>query len=238
MLILNRQLAAAYMADHPGVSVRVEGGGTGAGVTALVAGEADLCAASRPLRGEEVQTIYEAFGTLGVRFLVAQDALSVFVNEANPVADLPVEALASLFDGSLGRWSEVGGADLPVVVVVRPPSSGSHRFFRDHVLKGSPYREDAITVARTSDVLEAVAGDPAAIGYGGVAYTREGVVAIAVAGVAPTAEGVRSGAYPLARYLVFYTVAPPTGAAKSFIDFCLSPAGQVIVAEVGYVPLF
>jgi phosphate transport system substrate-binding protein len=238
MLILNRQLAAAYMAEAPGVSVRVEGGGTGEGVTALVAGAADLCAASRPLRGEEVQAIYQEFGTLGVRFLVAQDALSVFVNRTNPVRGLKVEELAGLFDGRIRSWAEVGGENLAVVAVVRPPSSGSHRFFRDHVLKGASYRADASTVARTSGVLDTVAADPAAVGYGGVAYTRDGVVAIALDGVAPTAEGVRSGAYPLARYLVFYAVAPPTGAAKSFIDFCLSPAGQLIVADVGYVPLF
>jgi phosphate transport system substrate-binding protein len=238
MLVLNRRLAEEFMRGHPGMSVRVAGGGTGTGVEALLAGEADICAASRPLLAEEVAAIHDRFGSLGVRFLVCQDALSVFVNAANPVRDLSSEQLRAMFDGTIASWSDVGGEGRGVVVIVRPPTSGSHRFFRDHVLKGRPYATGAVTVRATFDVLEAVRDEPGAIGYGGLAYRLEGAPSCAIDGVLPDAEAVRDGRYPLARYLVFYTVEPPVGLAKRFIDWCLGEAGQEIVAEVGYIPLW
>ena len=238
MLVLNRRLAEEYMRDHPGVSVRVDGGGSAAGVAALLDGQADLCAASRPLLAEEVAAIYDRYATLGVRFLVAQDALSVFVNEANPIGSLTLEELSGLFDGSIGSWAAVGGGGLDVVVVVRPPGSGSHRFFRDHVLKGRPFAPESVTASSTRDVLELVRSRPGAVGYGGLAYHLEGVKAIAIEGAEPTEKAVQDGHYPLARYLSFYAARPPTGLAKRFIDWCLAPGGQSVVAEVGYVPLW
>jgi phosphate transport system substrate-binding protein len=238
MLILNRRLAEAFMSSNPGVSVRVDGGGTGAGVAALVAGEADIAAASRPLLADEVAAIYGRFASLGVRHLVAQDALSVFVSADNPVRALTLDQLRGLFDGSITSWAQVGGGDVAVVVIVRPPSSGTHRFFRDHVLKGAPYAAGARTLPLTTEILEIVRADPGAIGYGGVAYRLPGAEACAIGGVLPTVEAVRDGRYPLARYLAFYTVEPPAGLAKRFIDFSIGPEGQAVVAEVGYIPLW
>lgn len=238
MLVLNRRLAEAFMRSNPGVSVRVDGGGTGGGVAALVAGEADIAAASRPLLADEVAAIYGRFASLGVRHLVAQDALSVFVSADNPVRAVTLDQLRGLFDGSITSWTQVGGGDVAVVVIVRPPSSGTHRFFRDHVLKGAPYADGARTLPMTTEILEIVRADPGAIGYGGVAYRLPGAEACAVDGVLPTVEAVRDGRYPLARYLAFYTVEEPAGLAKRFIDFSIGPEGQAVVAEVGYIPLW
>lgn len=238
MLVLNRRLAEDFMRGHPGISVRVEGGGTGAGVSSLVAGEADLCAASRPLLPDEVQLIHERFGTLGVRFLVAQDALSVYLNVANPVRALSMEQLAGIFGGTIDDWAEVGGQPGAVVVVVRPPSSGSYRFFRDHVLSGKSYSPTAITARTTREVIETVRTTPMAVGFGGVAYTAEGVRSAEIDGVGPVAAGQPDPPYPLTRYLVFYSAEPPSGLAKSFIDWCLGAKGQRAVAEVGYGPLW
>ena len=193
----------------------------------------DLVAAT-----SEVAALHEHFDTLGVRYLVAQDALSVYVNHDNPVRDLSIEQLRGIFDGSLSRWSMVGGSSRDVVVIIRPPSSGSHRFFRDHVLSGAPYSSRAVAVPTTRGVLMAVEDDSAAIGYGGVAYRLEGVRQISVDGFAPTPENVGLDRYALARYLVFYTASPATGVARRFIDWCLSTDGQRVVEEVGYIPLW
>lgn len=237
MLVLNRRLAESYMRVHPGVAIVVAGGGTAVGVESLVAGRCQIGAASRPLLAEEVQALHDSFGTLGLRYLVAQDALSVYLHPSNPVRDLALVDLGRLFDGSVRSWSEVGGDEVPVSVVLRPPSSGTYRFFRDHVLAGRAYAAEAQTVASTRDVVAAVGARPGAIGYGGVAYGAE-VAHCAIDGVPPTAENVRDGSYPLARYLHFVTVEPPRGEVRRFIDWCLGPQGQQIVAEVGYIPLW
>lgn len=238
MLELNRRFAESFMRGHPGIPILVDGGGSGAGIEALIAGTTSIAAASRPLSSAEVARLYEVHQTLGVRFLVAQDALSIYLNVANPVRNLSLEQLRGLFLGTITDWSEVGGSPGPVQVVVRPPSSGTHRFFRDHVLAGELYANSATAVATTRDVLAAVAAGPGTIGYGGQAYRREGVVHCAVDGVEPTSENVGRDLYPLTRYLVFYTTQPPTGSVRDFIDWCLDEDGQRVVKAVGYVPLW
>ncbi len=231
-------LLKGYMRSHPGARVFAEGGGSGVGIEAMIGGTASIAAASRPMSSAEVARLYEVHQTLGVRHLVAQDALSIFVNAANPVRDLSREQLRGLFEGTITDWGEVGGSPGPVRVVVRPPSSGTHRFFRDHVLAGVPYATTATAAPTTRGVLAVVAAEPGAIGYGGQAYRLDGVVQCAVDGVGPTPENVGRDRYPLTRYLVFYTTGPPTGPARDFINWCLGEEGQRVVAEVGYVPLW
>ena len=238
MLELDRRFAEGYMRSHPGVRIVAEGGGSSVGIEALIAGTATIAAASRPLSSAEVALLYERRRTLGVRFLVAQDALSVYLNAANTIRDLSLDQLQGLFSGTMTDWSEVGGEPGTVRVVVRPPSSGTHRFFRDHVLGGGPYAASATAVPTTRGVLAAVAADPRAIGYGGQAYRLDGVVQSAVDGVEPTSENVGRDRYPLSRYLAFYTTEPPTGLARRFIEWCLGEEGQRVVADVGYVPLW
>lgn len=238
MLELNRRLAEAFMRAHPGDAIVVEGGGSRIGIERLIEGTASIAAASRPLSSAEVARLYESHDTLGVRFLIAQDALSVSVNAANPVRDLSRDQLRGLFTGTITDWQEVGVEPGAVSVIVRPPSSGTQRFFRDHVLAGAPYAASASVAATTRGVLQAVASDRFAIGYGGVAYRIPGVVQVAVDGVEPTAENVGRGRYPLSRYLAFYTTAPPAGLLKEFIDWCVGGEGQRVVGDVGYVPLW
>jgi phosphate transport system substrate-binding protein len=166
---------------------------------------------------------------------VARDALSVYLNPANPIADLSLTELRGIFSGTIVDWGEVGGLAGPIVPVVRPPASGTAQFFRDHVLAGTGFAPTARVMPRTADVVEVVTSNSGAVGFGGLVQGSE-LVHARLDGVAPTAATVRDGSYPLARYLYFYATAPPTGAVKSFTDWCVSPAGQQVVAEVGFIP--
>jgi phosphate transport system substrate-binding protein len=237
MLDLNRRLAEGFMRSHPGVAVRVEGGGTGVGVRALRDRTVDLAAASRPFAPDEVRALHDRFGTLGLRFLVARDALTVYLNPANSIRDLTMDQLRSVFSGEVSRWSVLGGADQSIVVVIRPPSSGTHRFFRDRVLAELEYSSRAVTVARTRDVVAAVGSDLGAVGYGAVIFGTD-LPRLSIDGVQPTVANVRDGSYPLGRYLYFYATKPPEGINKEFLDWCLGADGQAIVADVGFVPLW
>jgi phosphate transport system substrate-binding protein len=237
MLELNRRLAEAFMRGHPGLAVRVAGGGTRSGVEALIAGEVDLCAASRPFSSDEIAALHERAGTLGVRVLVARDALSVYLNPDNSVADLTLDQLAAIFTGAITNWSELGGRDETITVVVRPPTSGTHRFFRDHVLRGEAFTPSAQVAPRTADVVRTVAGEAGAVGFGGLVYGPD-LVHCRIDGTPPSVETVRDGTYPLARYLYFYATEPPGGPVKLFTDWCASPRGQAVVAETGFIPLW
>jgi phosphate transport system substrate-binding protein len=87
-----------------------------------------------------------------------------------------------------------------------------------------------------------IANTPGAIGYSGMGYDAPGVKALRVSrrrgqpGVAPTVENARNGSYPITRPLQIYTAGEPTGPVRQYLDWILSPAGQTIVQQQGYVP--
>jgi phosphate transport system substrate-binding protein len=237
MLALARRWSEAFMRQNPGVVVQVHGGGTGAGVAALVEGRADLGTGSRPLLPEEVQELTDRHDSLGVSFRCARDAVSVFLNPANPVRDMSLAQLKGLFSGRILTWQEVGGLDAPVRILVRPPNSGTYQLFRELVLDEEAYAEGATTLPTTAAVVDAVRGEPTAVGYGGIAFADD-LVHCAVRGQPPTAASVRNGSYPLARYLYLHSVRRPRGWPRRFIDFVFSDEGQRIVEEVGFVSLW
>jgi phosphate transport system substrate-binding protein len=237
MLHLNLRIAEEFMRQHPGIVVKVFGGGTGSGVDALVAGDVDLCAASRPFLPEEIEALHARSGTLGVRFLIAHDAVAVLVHPDNPVRELSVRQLRGVFLGEISSWLEVGGREEPIVPVVRPPHSGTHRFFRDHVLGGADYGGNAVVVSRAHEVPAAVGRQPGAVGYGGLTFGSD-LVQCAIDGVPPNVDTVRDGSYPLTRYLYYYASAPPAGCVRTLVEWCLGPEGQRVVRDVGFIPLW
>lgn len=229
--------AESYMKENPPVSIYVKGGGSARGIEALIENEADLCAASRAMLPDEVKRLLDRRGFLGLSILTAKDALSVYLHPANPLTDLTRDDLKRIFTGRVSDWSELGGPKLPVHVVNRQPNSGSYFFFRGHVLGDEEYGNAWATAPNTAAVVRAVSTDTGAIGYGGIAYGPE-LRHASIDGVAPTAEDVRSGAYPLARYLYLYAAGPLEGELRRFVDWILSDAGQRRVIEVGYIPLW
>jgi phosphate transport system substrate-binding protein len=237
MSLLTRRWAEAFMARSEAVVVQVRGGGTGAGIDALIRGDIDVCAASRPLFPDEVRRMHERHRTLGVSTRCARDALSVFVHPLNPIENLTLLQLKGIFTGRIGNWRRISGLDRSIELIVRQPNSGTYRLFQEFVLNEEPYGPRAVTRQTNAAVVDAVGQDQAAIGYGGLAFGH-GVTVCAVEGVKPTPENVRSGAYPLGRYLSLLTVGPPRGSVKAFVDWTLGPEGQAIVAEEGYVPLW
>jgi phosphate transport system substrate-binding protein len=237
MFILIRQWAARFMADHGGISVQVEGGGSRSGIRALIDGQTDICATSRPVEPAEIRALQEKRGSLGMSVLCAKDALSIYLNPRNRVRNLTLSQLGGILNGRIRNWAEVGGDSAEISVYGRKPGSGTYAFLADHVLGGEAYRPDAVALDGTAQIVDAVRVDSLALGYGWVAYGA-GVFHCPINGVPPTPGTVRDGTYPISRYLYLFTAEPPRGAARIFIDWVLSREGQEVVAEVGYVPLW
>ncbi len=242
MVILAQRWAEEYMKKNPGKKVQVTGGGSGTGISALINGTTDIANASRPMKGDEKNKLRDRFNTLGHETSVARDGIAIYVNDSNPIAELTVEQVRKIYQGDVANWKEVGGPDAPIVLYSRENSSGTYVFFKDHVLKGGDYSSRAQTLPGTAAVVNAVAKEKNGIGYGGAAYAK-GVKEVklkanpAAPALAPSAEDVKSGKYPLSRDLYMYTRSRPSGEAKDFIDYCLSPDGQEIVTKVGYFPV-
>ena len=237
MLLLTELLAEEYMKTHPGVSIYVNGGGTESGVRALIDGRCQICTASRKLTPNEIQSIADKYGAVGISYLIAKDALSIYINPDNPVSNLTKDELAGIFSCSIENWEEVGGMDAMIDLVLRPPNSGTYVYFREHILDDMNYCEDAMVKPTTEAVIEEVSSNISAIGYGGVGYNHS-VVHVAINGFDPTHRNIRDDNYPITRYLQFYTINTAKGEVKDFIDWTLSPEGQKNILKAGFISLW
>ncbi len=243
MVNLCQAWAEAFMARHPQVNVAVTGGGSGTGIAALIGGTCDLAASSRKITAKEVAAA-SAKGAAPQELIVALDGLAVVVHPKNPVKQLTLQQLAELFTGKITNWRDVGGENNRVVLLSREVNSGTHVYFKEHVLGPSnEFAPEALLMPSSQAIADEAAGNLSAIGYYGMGYTnpRNAVMAIAKttsdSAIAPSEETVRSGAYPISRPLFLYTHGTPGGVVKAFLDFIQSPEGQAIVRRIDFVPL-
>lgn len=242
MVLLAQRWAELYMAKHPNVTIQVTGGGSGTGISALINGTTDICNASRPMKPTEKQKLKQRFNSLGVEIKAAKDGLSVYVNEANPIKVLSIEQVRKIYLGEITNWKQVGGDDGRIILYSRENNSGTYVYFKDNILQGKDYAPNTQSLPGTAAVVNAVSKDKNGIGYGGAAYGR-GIREVALkadegsTAYEPSAENVKSGAYPVTRFLYMYVRTRPTGALKAYIDWILSDEGQSVVESVGYFPL-
>jgi phosphate transport system substrate-binding protein len=237
MLLLTKNLSEEYMKTHPQISVYVDGGGTATGVKALVKGDIDICTASRPLKPEEVKMIADKYSSIGIHTLIAKDALSVYLNPKNPIKDLSIDQLKKIFTCQINNWSMLNGKYEKILPIIRPPNSGTHYYFKEHVLGGDEYCEETIIKSTTPEIISEVLKNENAIGYGGIGY-KNGVVHAKINGIEPTEENVVNNKYPISRYLHFYTLNTPRGIVSDFINWVISPEGQKIVEKSGYISIW
>jgi len=243
--------AEDFMKMHPRVSIGVSGPGSGAGIAALINGTTDICQASRTIKPSEIDSA-RSNGVEPYETQVATDALSVVVNPANPVSELTIAQLSAIYTGRITNWKELGGNDSAIVALSRDTNSGTHVFFKEHVVqmlglssedKSLEYGSKVLFLPSTEEGASEVAKNPNAIFYPGLGYVTDAVKPLAIKktaddpGVLPSVATALDGTYSVARPLLYYTNGAPDGAIKAFIDYCLSAEGQAKVTEVGYVPL-
>lgn len=237
MVNLANSWAEAFMTENPGVNIAVKGGGSGNGIAALINGTADLANASREIKPEEMEEA-RAKGENPVATAVARDGIAVVVNPANPVTELSIEQLGKIYRGEITNWKEVGGPDKAIVVLSRDSSSGTYEYFKEVVVgKESNFAKGAKLLASTQAIVDETKVNDAAVGYIGVGYVTADLKVIAVEGVAASVETVLDGTYPISRELYVYSNGAPADAVKAYVDWILSPAGQKIVEDEGFVPI-
>ncbi|MBI4396454.1 MAG: phosphate ABC transporter substrate-binding protein [Elusimicrobia bacterium] len=242
MVILNQRWAETYMGKNPGVVIQVTGGGSGTGITALINGSTDICAASRPINQKEKSALQQRHNTTGVEISVARDGVAIYLNESNPLKELTLAQVKDIYTGKITNWKDLGGEDARIILYSRENNSGTYVFFKEHVLQNRDFSPLAQSLPGTAAVVNAVARDKRGIGYGGSAYAK-GLKFCAVKADAaspafmPTEESIASGEYPASRDLYFYTRTDPQGETKKFIDWVRGAEGQKIVNKVGYFPI-
>lgn len=248
MVNLGQAWAEKYMEENPQDFVAVTGGGSGTGVASLISGTCDIAMSSRNIKEKEI-LLAKQKGVNPIEIKTALDGLAVVVNPKNPLSKLTIEQLAQIFTGKITNWKELGGLDSKIVLLSREVNSGTHVYFKEHILrKNDPNSQEefapgALMLSSSQAIADEVAQNPGAIGYYGMGYISNKHKAIMVAKddkseyESPTIENVINGKYPISRPLFLYTNGEPQGLVKKFIDFCLSEEGQDIVLKTDFVPI-
>lgn len=240
VLPLTQKAAELYMKSNPKSSISVTGGGSGVGISALIEGTTDIAQASRKMKFDERQKIQEGGNTVK-EVTIAYDALAIIVHPSNKVTKLTREQLEGIFTGKIKNWKEVGGEDLKIVPYARETSSGTYEFFKESVLKNKNHMTGIMSMPANGAIIQSVGQTKGAIAYVGLAYLNKSVKALHVSYnsgksfVEPSFANAKNKTYPIVRPLYYYYLGKSEAKVKPFIQYILSPAGQKIVDEVGYV---
>lgn len=222
-----------FMADNPGVKVTYDATGSGAGIEAASNGSADIGLSSRALKDEET-----AAGLVGTT--VALDGIAVIVNANSQVTDLTVEQIGKIFTGEITDWSQVGGQSGAISCIGREASSGTRDGFESITGTKDACRLDQ-ELTSTGAVIEAVAGNPNAIGYASLSSVegKDAIKAVTVGDVACTEDTVLDGSYAIQRPFVLVTKdgAALSAQAQAWFDFATSAAANDLITAAGAVPV-
>jgi phosphate transport system substrate-binding protein len=250
---LTEAIAEEFQAENPGVKVTVGTSGTGGGFEKFCAGETDISDASREIEPEEVTACKkDGIGYEDVH--VATDALTVMINNENPVTCLTVDQLNAVWgpDSKLSNWDEIPGLkeefDQELALYGPGTDSGTFDYFTDEINgEEGATRKDYNNVGENDNAtVTGVEGSPGGMGYAGYSYYTENegkLKALEVDGgkgcVGPSVESAQDGSYtPLSRPLFIY----PSDAAlkkpevKAFVEYYLENATGV-AESVGFIPL-
>ena len=243
-----------YGTYQPEMTVQVLSRGSATAPAALIEGTAELGPMARPMKTFEVGEFRAKYGFAPTQIRTALAGVAVYVPQTNPLTEISYEQLDGIFSEDLKRglssvsdWSELGLKLGSVMALGEREHPYAKAYFRQQVMKQGTFTSRLKTIASFRSLMEAVAANRGAIAFGTVADPVPGVKTLAVSragaeeAITPTAENLRSGNYPLARYLNIYIVRRPGEeldlATKDFLRFILSKEGQQMVVERGLIPL-
>ena len=221
-------LSQEFNKSQSAVYVEVQGGGSGAGLQAVVDRVAEVGMCSRALKDKEKDTY--------VPIEIARDGLAMVVHSTNPIDGLTKTQIADIFTGKVTNWRDLGGPDKEIHVITREEGSGTREAFEKMIMHDRPMYRRAVTQESNGAVLELVKHDLYAIGYMSLGLAKD-VKLLTVDGVEPTHENVINKSYALVRPFNFVTLRgqPISPAAQTFIDFVLSEKSQRMLEREGLV---
>ena len=222
--------AEQFMNKNAKVSIQVNGGGSGTGLSqvaqgAVQIGNSDVFAEEKNISGL-------------VDNKVAVVGMTAAVNPKVGIKDIKKADLIKVFTGKITNWKELGGPDQKITLVNRPDSSGTRAVFNKFALDGATPAE-GITEDASNTVKKIISETPGAIGYLALSYfTDDTVTAMSIDGIEATPENIQSGKFPVWAYEHMYTKGEPTALEKAFLDYMTSDEVQTnILPKQGYLPV-
>lgn len=236
-------LAKGYLADIGALArVDITAHGSSTGFVGLKSGSADIAAASRPAKDKEIEQFAEQMDlTSGqTEHVIAIDGLAIIVHPNNPISQLSINQVSDIFSGKITHWSQLGGHSGEIRLYSRDDNSGTWDSFKRMVLAKAHLSDQALRFESNDALSDQVSIDENAIGFVGLPSVRHAKLIAISDGFAkallPSQLSVATEDYALSRRLYFYTRNDTHNPhVKAFIDFVLSPKGQKIVAENGFI---
>lgn len=243
ILPIVQKAADQYMAAHPEADIQVTGGASGVGISQIGGKITDIGMTSRDVTAAEMAK-YPDF----VITTIAQDGIAVIVNPVNTIQYITLDQVQGIYTGKITKWNQITGADVPgtndqIVVVGRDLGSGTRTYFESVVLPVNVTPINSMLSFNSNGAVEqSVQQTPGAIGYVSIGFLTPDTKAVPIwynadKIIPPTVANVKDMSYPMSRNLYLITNGKPTGLTADFINYILSPDGQKIVADEGYVPL-
>ncbi|CAA9385615.1 MAG: Phosphate ABC transporter, periplasmic phosphate-binding protein PstS [uncultured Rubrobacteraceae bacterium] len=251
---ISQAAAELFREENPEARIQVGGAGTSDGFEAFCQGDTQISDASRPIDVAEEVPVCEENGVEFIEIPVAFDGISVVVNSENDFAtDVTTEELKTMWEpaaeGEITQWSQVRSEwpDEEISLYGPGTESGTYEFFNEAIVGNEEEvsRQSDVEMSEDDNVLvQGVAGDQNALGYFGYSYyenNRQDLKALALDGVEPSAETIRSGDYGLSRPLFIYVSVQAlenNAAVQPFVDFYLSEQNlNRLVEAARYVTL-
>lgn len=230
---LAEQVASSFQEKNPGATITVQGGGSGAGLSQVSSGSAQI--------GNSDVFAEEKSGVDASKLKdhkVAVVGIAPVVNSDVQVSSLSKEQLRDIFTGKVTNWKDVGGKDEKIVVINRATGSGTRAVFEKNVLEG----QSAVNTTEQDSngtVQKIVSTTPGAISYLAFAYLdASGIKALNIDKVTPDKKNVEDNSWPIWAYEHMYTKGEPTGPTKAFLDyFSTSEVQKTLVPKLGYIGL-
>ncbi len=226
-----REAASRIMKYNSDIRITIAGGGSGAGIRQVGEGLVDIGNSGRRATSDEISK-YD----LRI-FELAVDGVAVVVNPLNPVKDLSYSALRAIYSGRISNWKDLGGKDKQITVYTRDNSSGTREVFWEKALNRSMITGRAHFAVSNGAMKAAVSQDPNGIGYISAGHIDQSVSPVALDGILPGLEDIKSGRYPVSRILYANTRSNPAALALKFVDYLLSGEGQDLFEEKGFIPV-
>jgi len=231
-----KKLVAAYQNMHPSVNFSISATGSGDGAKAIINKTADIGMMSRDMKPAEAKKC-AANGITPVQFVIALDCLVPVVHPSNPVSEITTAQLKDIYQDKIRNWKDVGGEKAMIALFSRETNSGTYEVWHKKVMKKEDEFDLVSRMPSNAAMAAKISGNKKGIGYVGLGFLNPKVKALKVNGVTASVATGKDGSYALSRGLNLYTGGQPTGETKKFIDFIMSPEGQKIIAEVGFVPM-
>lgn len=225
MTPLLADLAAAYSAQNPHVTFDIQGGGSQLGQVLVQSGQVDLGLVSWP-----VKNLPETLRSIPI----AHDAVAIILHPGNKIENLSLLEVRDIFGGRRLNWQGVDGLAGPIQVVSREEGSGTRAAFETLVMGNERVTPTAIVLPNSQAVVDYVARHPGAAGYVSLALATDEVYPVPLEGVQTNLDSLIAGVYPITRDLSLLVPRQGQPELEKFVDFCLSPAGQDIVAIKWY----